>query len=668
MINDRSLLSGVCRWAVCGLLLLGGAGLVAAEDSTIPLEAFFESPAIASPRLSEDGNRLLMLVVGANRKRCIGTFDLLTGEAKIVFVPNDYDVEYAIWKGDRIVFGGDAGGNESLAMRSIKADGSGLVDLSESVRRYRGYDGAVGADIAARLEEDPEHVLIYGYGADRNGDGRFVRTGDFGLYRLNVRSGRRELVEAFGRKDVALIVDGRTGMVYGREQQSGAEKTVELRLSGSSRSVELARTDAARDPWTAVGLSTDAKRATAIMRDHNSFDRGALFEVDMTTGQRTKVVFEPPTGEIDDAIMNASGELLGVQYSDEYPHYYWFSAKWGRMYLALSNMFRGEFVRIVDFDRAEGKFVVFVSSDRNPGAYYCYDAGKNRLMLLGKVHPKIDPAKMAIRRVFTFAARDGLKIQGYLTIPPGRENQPNPLIVLPHGGPFGVRDRWEYDEEAQFYASRGYTVMQVNYRGSGGYGERFQRLGMKQWGRAMQDDLVDAVDWAIAEDLTTPDKVGIVGASYGGYAVLAALVRTPEKFCLGVNYLGASDLRILVDPKTESRGRGYREWAKAWIGTDADELKAYSPVEFVDRIRVPVLNAYGENDPRVDIEHWRRLERELKKHHKVYAIFREKDEGHGFRNEANRIRYYRMVEDFLRAGFSGKNVHGASEPAESPGS
>lgn len=645
---------------------MGIAGFAAAEEAPIPLENFFEAPAMISPRLSEDGSRLLMLVRGESRKRCIATFDLTTGEAKIVFVPNDYDVEYAFWKADRIVFGGEAGGNESMAMRSIKADGSGLVDLSESIRKYRGFDGAVGAGVASRLPDDPENVLIFGYGAERDHTGRFVPVGDPGVYRLNVRNGRRELVEAVGLTDLGLLVDSRTGLVFGRERQSGAVKTIELRLTGSSRYVEVARTDAAHDPWSAIGLTADGTRLIAINRSLDTYDRGALLELDMATGKPGKVLFEPPAGEIDGAIMTDGGELVGVQYSDQYPHSEWFSQKWGQMYASLSATFRGEYVRITDHDRSETKFVVLVRSDRNPGAYYFYDATKNRLVALGKIYPKIDPSRMAGRHPFTFTARDGLKIQGYLTIPLGREKQPNPLIVHPHGGPFGIRDDWEYDDESQFYASRGYTVMQVNYRGSGGYGEKFMRAGMKQWGRTMQDDLTDAVDWAIAQKLTTPDKVGIVGASYGGYAVLAGLVYTPEKYCLGVNYVGVSDLRIQVDPKTYERGRGFREWAKAWIGSDSDDLKARSPVEFVERIRVPLLNAYGENDPRVDIEHWRRLERELKKHHKNYTIFREEDEGHGFRNESSRLRFYRAVEEFLRVGFAGQRPNGESKGTEAP--
>lgn len=642
------------------------AGLVAAEAPTIPLEDFFESPAILSPRLSDDGNRLVMLVRGENGKRSIATFDFATGVAKIVFVPNDYDVEYAFWKGDRIVFGGQVGGNESRAMRSIKADGSGLVDLSESYQKYKALDGAAGASILSQLQDDPENVLVLGYGAERDHTGRMSVSGDFGVYRLNVRNGRRELVEGWGTKDVEVMVDERTGLVYGRVRQSGAVKTYELRLTGSNRFVEVARTDAAGNPWAAEGLLADGKHLVVMQRGLDGYDRGALLELDMVTGKSGKVLFEPPTGEIDGVVMTNSGELAGVKYVDQFPHYRWFLPRWEQLYAGLSATFRGEFVQIVDTDRAEKKFVVIVTSDRNPGAYYFYDSAKNHLAPLGKVYPKIDPAKMAGRHPFTFTARDGLKIQGYLTIPPGREKQPNPMILHPHGGPFGIRDDWEFDDESQFYASRGYTVMQVNYRGSGGYGDTFMRAGMKQWGRTMQDDLTDAVDWAIAQKLTTPDKVAIVGASYGGYAVLAGLVYTPEKYCLGINYVGVSDLRILVDPKTREIDRSSREWYKAWIGSNPDDLKAQSPVEFVERIQVPLMNAYGENDPRVDIEHWRRLEHELKKYNKQYYIFREGDEGHGFRNETSRIRFYRAVEEFLRTGFSGQALIGESKLLEMP--
>ncbi len=175
---------------------------------------------------------------------------------------------------------------------------------------------------------------------------------------------------------------------------------------------------------------------------------------------------------------------------------------------------------------------------------------------------------------------------------------------------------------------------------------KFQYAGRRQWGRAMQDDLTDAVNWAIQQGIAPRDKVAIYGGSYGGYAALAGLVFTPELYRCGINYVGVSDLRFLVRPSRE-KGRDYKEFTENWIGSDTADLRARSPVEFVERIRVPSLHAYGENDPRVDIDHWNVLQRELKKYNKPYTFFREKNEGHGFRVEKARFEFYRAVEQFL---------------------
>jgi len=181
---------------------------------------------------------------------------------------------------------------------------------------------------------------------------------------------------------------------------------------------------------------------------------------------------------------------------------------------------------------------------------------------------------------------------------------------------------------------------------------KFQYAGRRQWGRAMQDDLTDAVNWAVQQGFAPKDRVAIYGASYGGYAVLAGLVFTPELYRCGINYVGAVDLRFLVRP-SRGHGRWGELYVKNWIGEDAADLRARSPVEYVERIRVPTMHAYGENDPRVDIDHWNELQSELRKYHKPYTYFRKKEEGHGFRIESDRFDFYRAVEKFLAENLVG---------------
>ncbi len=607
--------------------------------AVIPLEAFFSSPQIASPAVSPDGMHVAFLAPVAGRMSLV-VFDLAKGTVAPVARPFDGDIAQFFWKGnDRLVFVADPGGRESQAAFVAELKSGSVRVIIENWRENR--EGAAFGAVVDQLPFDPSYILIYGRNSHAGGD--------IGLYRLNLATAARSSV--FGKDpDTEDWVADCAGEVRYRSRHDGMRTILESRADAQSLWKPICEFDGgsavAYQPVRFHGFSADNRFIYLTRADAEGHD--ALYTYNTANNQWGDPIFKSDT-EIESVHLSPKHDrLISVTYGPDGRSEKWFDPRIEKIAETLRATFPAKFdVTIMDSDDAEKVFVIAVHADVNGGEYYLLDLrGKTQLVQLGKKYPLLNPDQLRPMRPIVYAARDGLQIHGYLTLPAGAEGKRVPLVLLPHGGPYGFRDQWGFDAEVQFLASRGYAVLQPNYRGSGGYGEKFLLAGRHEWGRKMQDDLTDAVKWAIDQGIADPRRVCIYGASYGGYAALAGAVFTPDLYCCAVNYVGVADLSLISNWINENSDAG-KAYFKDMVGDDKAFIDRCSPVNFVSQIKIPTLHAYGENDRRVKIRNWTELERELKKYNKTYEFIREDNEGHGFRNEAARINFYRHLAAFL---------------------
>ena len=305
-------------------------------------------------------------------------------------------------------------------------------------------------------------------------------------------------------------------------------------------------------------------------------------------------------------------------------------------------------ISITSPNKNEDIFIVRRFSDRSLGTYYLYEAASDKLTKLADISPWLKEEEMCEMKPITYPSRDGLTINGYLTLPDGAAPKNLPVVVNPHGGPW-ARDSWRFNPEVQFLANRGFAVLQMNFRGSTGYGRKFWEASFKQWGKKMQDDITDGVLWLIKQGIADPKRVAIYGGSYGGYATLAGVTFTPDLYACAVDYVGVSNLFTFM--KTiPPYWKPLLEMVYEMVGNpekDKELLESASPVFHVDKIKVPLFVAQGANDPRVNINESNQIVEALKKRGVPVEYMVKDNEGHGFRNEENRFDFYEAMEKFL---------------------
>ncbi|UHQ22194.1 S9 family peptidase [Lysobacter sp. 5GHs7-4] len=413
-----------------------------------------------------------------------------------------------------------------------------------------------------------------------------------------------------------------------------------------------------------IGFSADDKIAY-LQVDHKE-GPDAIVSFDIASETRKEVVRDKVVDPDSIIYQGATSIPVGVMFADGKPRSVFFdtAAPEARLYRSLEAAFGGDVVHITSKTSDGRLLLVQVWSDRNPGDFYLFDTVAKKAEHLLSRRDWFDPAGMSEMRPIKYTARDGLEIHGLLTVPHGSSGKQLPLIVMPHGGPFGIKDEWGFQTDSQILAAAGYAVLQVNYRGSGGYGRAFQVAGAKQWGGTMQDDLTDATRWAIKEGAADPSRICLYGASYGAYASLMGVAKEPTLYRCAVGYVGVYDLPAMIKEDTPGGTDRNKIWSAEWVGDDPAKLAAVSPNRIAERIKVPVFLVAGGEDKVAPIEHSKMMERALVKAGASVETLYYDTEGHGFYTQQHRREYYTRLLAFLSRHLGGQ---AAAAPAAAGG-
>ncbi len=453
-----------------------------------------------------------------------------------------------------------------------------------------------------------------------------------------------------GRGSCASVSSKRSGLnrIIHRQSESDSwqplaeldyngRRTIPLGVSGDGRTLYLSRITPA-GMWGVYAYDLVGQKVSDLVVGHDHYDIiPPNWNLYYDNFSMQTLVMSPD-----------KQELLGIRYVTDVPHVFWMAQDMAADQAALDQALPNAINTITSMSDDRQTLLVLSWAANNPGTYYLLDLNKKSLKPFLARMPWIKPAQMAKVVPISYKARGGLLIHGYLTIPAGREPQHLPLVVYPHGGPW-ARDSWEFDDTAQFLANRGYAVLQMNYRASVGYGDAFYKKGLRKIGHEIQDDIEDGARWAVAQGITDPQRMAILGASYGGYSALMGLIQTPDLYRCGVSLAGVTDWTALLEHNRAIYPIAYG--IQAYLIGDpakqAEQLRDVSPIAHVDRIQVPVLIVHGKDDQNVPYAQATALVAEMDRLHKTYEFMSRANEMHGFRNAKNQAEYFRRVEAFL---------------------
>lgn len=597
------------------------------QTRQIPLRDFFRNPEKSRFQVSPDGNWLSYMAPYNNRMN-IFVQKIGSQDSKRITSETSRDINSYFWKGNSyIIYLKDSSGDENFHLYKAAVDGSSLADLTpfENVR----------AGIVDDLPDFDDEALI-----SLNKRNPEV----FDVYHLQISTGQLKMAaenpgnisgwitDHDGKIRAAVTTDGvNTSLLY-RETEEDTFSTV--------------ITTSYRESINPLFFTFDNKYLYAS--SNMGRDKAAIVRFDPRRGKEMDIIFEHAEVDVDGLQFSRKRKKLTmVTYDRAKPDRVFLEDETKKIFDRIEKETAGYHAVITSANKNEDKFLVRTYSDRSLGAYYFYDLPKNSFTRLHDVSPWLNENDLCEMTPVDFASRDGFVIHGYLTMPKGKAKN-CPVVINPHGGPW-ARDQWGFDPEVQFLANRGYAVLQLNFRGSTGYGRQWWELGFKQWGQTMQNDITDGVHWLTKEGIADPKRIAIYGGSYGGYATLAGITFTPELYACAVDYVGVSNLFTFMK-SIPPYWKPYLDMFYDMVGNpekDSVMMRSASPVFHVDKIRCPLFVAQGAKDPRVNKNESDQVVEALRKRGVEVEYMVKDNEGHGFRNEENRFEFYEAMEKFL---------------------
>ncbi len=601
----------------------------------IPLEDFFRNSEHTGYQLSPDGQYISYLAPYADRLNVfVCRVDQDDDHALRLTSETERSVAGYMWAdNERLLFMKDTAGDENYQLYGVRRDGTDL-------RAYTAFEG-VRTSLIDDLEEQPGYVMI---GMNRR------NAEVFDPYRLNLDTG-----------ELTLLAENPGNYQGWMTDHNGCLRAATAIIDGVN--TQLLYRDTEEEPFRPV-LTTNFRDTVSFMEftpDNREVyaatnlgrDKTVLVRMNPATCEELELLYENDTYDIASISYSRRRKKLLSVYCTGHkePVRHYFDKEEEQLRQRIKAHFPNNRYGIADTDKAERFYLIYVGGDRTRGAYWFYDAETDEARKIADLAPWIIPDEMNEMHAVTYQSRDGLRIEAYLTLPDGLtpDTAHNlPVVVNPHGGPW-ARDCWGYSSEVQFLSNRGYAVLQMNFRGSTGYGRKFLEASYKQWGLRMQDDITDGVQWLIGQGIADPKRVAIYGGSYGGYAVLAGLAFTPDVYACGIDYVGVSNLFTFMNT-IPPYWRPMLEIMYEQVGnpeTDHDQLAATSPALHAENIRVPLFIAQGANDPRVNKAESDQMVEALRQRGVEVEYMVKDNEGHGFHNQENRFDFYRAMERFL---------------------